>query len=254
MIKQLLVSLLCIAAFAQQPTQAPAGAGRPVTIVLAGDSTVAVGGGWGPGFCKVLTPNVTCLDVALNGRSSKSFIDEGAWAKALALHGDYYLIQFGHNDQKPDPARHTDADGSFRTYLAKYVADVRAIGAVPVLVTSLSRRTYKQGKVIEDLHDYAAATRAVGAQQGVAVIDLNALSTTLLNHLTQAEADQYDATGHEDQKAENAGPAKLDRTHLNPLGQALFGRIVAEELARKRPELLPDLLPDAAVKPNAPGS
>ena len=56
-----------------------------------------------------MTPNVTCIDVALNGRSSKSFVDEGAWKKALALHGDYYLIQFGHNDQKDDAARHTDA-------------------------------------------------------------------------------------------------------------------------------------------------
>ena len=119
------------------------GQARPVKIVLVGDSTVATGGGWGPGFCKVMTPNVTCVDLALNGRSSKSFIDEGAWAKALAEKGDYYLIQFGHNDQKPDAARHTDADGSFQEYLRRYVADVRRIGAVPVLVTSLSRRTYQ---------------------------------------------------------------------------------------------------------------
>src|SRR5205085_113232 len=85
--------------------------GGPVKIVLVGDSTVATGGGWGPGFCVVMTPNVTCIDDALNGRSTKSFIDEGAWKNALAEHGDYYLIQFGHNDQKPDPARHTDAQG-----------------------------------------------------------------------------------------------------------------------------------------------
>ena len=75
--------------------------GGPVKIVLVGDSTVATGGGWGPGFCKVMTPNVTCVDLALNGRSTKSFVDEGAWDKALAEKGDYYLIQFGHNDQKP---------------------------------------------------------------------------------------------------------------------------------------------------------
>ncbi len=76
--------------------------GAPVKIVLVGDSTVAPEGGWGPGFCADLTPNVACIDDALNGRSSKSFIDEGAWKKALAEHGDYYLIQFGHNDEKPD--------------------------------------------------------------------------------------------------------------------------------------------------------
>ena len=64
--------------------------GAPVKIVLVGDSTVATGGGWGPGFCATLTPNVTCVDLALNGRSTKSFIDEGAWTKALAEKGDYY--------------------------------------------------------------------------------------------------------------------------------------------------------------------
>src|ERR1700712_2239995 len=87
--------------------------GAPMKIVLVGDSTVALEGGWGPGFCAVMTPNVTCIDQALNGRSTKSFIDEGAWKKALAEKGNYYLIQFGHNDQKPDVARHTDAEGSF---------------------------------------------------------------------------------------------------------------------------------------------
>ena len=86
-------------------------AGGPVKIVLVGDSTVATGGGWGPGFCAVMTPNVTCIDDAMNGRSSKSFIDEGAWKKALAEKGDYYFIQWGHNDQKTDAARHTDAEG-----------------------------------------------------------------------------------------------------------------------------------------------
>lgn len=267
MVKGFLLSVLCAAGLAQSGLQ-PAAVGRPmsagatkiaaggqVKIVLVGDSTVATGGGWGPGFCKVMTPNVTCVDVALNGRSAKSFIDEGAWTKALALHGDYYLIQFGHNDQKADAARHTDADGSFRTYLQKYVADVRAMSAVPVLVTSLSRRTYKDGKVVEDLHDYAAATKAVGEREGVAVVDLNALSTALLNGMTQAEADQYDATGHVDAKVENAGPAKdvkLDRTHLNALGQAVFGRMVADELARRQVELRPDVNGGAAGEGVAP--
>jgi lysophospholipase L1-like esterase len=125
--------------------------GGPVKIVLVGDSTVATGGGWGPGFCAVMTPSVTCIDDALNGRSSKSFIDEGAWKKALAEKGDYYFIQFGHNDQKTDEARHTDAEGSFKDYLQRYISDVQAMGAVPVLVTSLSRRTFKDGKVVEDL-------------------------------------------------------------------------------------------------------
>jgi lysophospholipase L1-like esterase len=223
-----------------------------VKIVLVGDSTVATGGGWGPGFCKVMTPNVTCVDLALNGRSSKSFIDEGAWTKALAEKGDYYFIQFGHNDQKTDAARHTDADGSFQTYLKRYVADVRAIGAVPVLVTSLSRRTYKNGKVVEDLKDYAAATKKVGAEEDITVVDLNGLSTALLNHMTQEQADEFDAVGSPDAAAENKGAVKLDRTHLNPHGQEVFGRMVADAMVRTLVELGPDVKGEASGKSVVP--
>jgi lysophospholipase L1-like esterase len=208
-----------------------------VKIVLVGDSTVATGGGWGPGFCAVMTPNVTCLDDAINGRSSKSFIAEGAWTKALAEKGNYYLIQFGHNDMKGKGAdRETDPDTTFAANLRKYIADARAIGAQPVLVTSLSRRTLKDGAVVEDLKDYAESTRKVGVAEHVSVIDLNAISTAMLNHMTQAEADRFNAADQEKERLA-VGKSATDRTHLNPMGQKTFGRIVAEELAKKQPEL-----------------
>ena len=69
-----------------------------VKIVLVGDSTVDDQGGWGTGFHSSLSPEVQVTNLALNGRSSKSFRDEGAWAPALAAKPDYILIQFGHND------------------------------------------------------------------------------------------------------------------------------------------------------------
>ena len=221
--------------------------GGPVKVVLVGDSTVATGGGWGPGLCKVMTPNVTCVDLALNGRSTKSFVDEGAWAKALEEKGDYYLIQFGHNDQKPAEKLHTDAEGSFQTYLKRYIADVRAIGGVPVLVTSLSRRTMVDGKVKEDLKTYAEATRRVGMEEGITVVDLNSMSTALLNHMTQAQADEFNAVGHEDARAEQS-KAAVDRTHLNPHGQEVFGRMVADALVRTQVELGPDVKGEAVGK------
>ncbi len=216
--------------------------GAPVKIVLVGDSTVATGGGWGPGFCAVMTPNVTCIDDALNGRSSKSFLDEGAWKKALAEKGDYYLIQFGHNDMKgKGPARETDPDTTFAANLRKYVEDTRAIGAVPVLVTSLSRRTYRDGKVVEDLNAYAAATRRVGMEEGITVIDLNGISTAMLNRMTQEQADKFDAVGQAKERTA-ANKSTTDRTHLNPMGQKVFGRIVADTLVRTQVELGPDVI------------
>ncbi|RXH55153.1 GDSL-type esterase/lipase family protein [Granulicella sibirica] len=220
--------------------------GAPITIVLVGDSTVATEGGWGPGFCAVMTPQVTCIDDALNGRSSKSFIDEGAWKKALGDHGDYYLIQFGHNDQPgKGPERETDPETTFPANLRRYVADVRATGAVPVLVTSLSRRNYKNGMLVQDLKAYAAATRLVAQEDGVALVDLNALSTQVLVKMTQEQADGFDAATHTDAQAEAAASgnkAPLDRTHLNPGAQRFFGRMVAGDLVRSLPELGPDVV------------
>ena len=239
--------------------------GGPVKIVLVGDSTVATGGGWGPGFCAVMTPNVTCIDDALNGRTTKSFIDQGAWQKALDKHGDYYLIQFGHNDQKPAANLPVPA---FEAYLQRYIDDVRAIGAVPVLVTSLSRRTFRDGKVVEDLTDYVNATREVGAKNDITVIELNAISTRMLDGMTQEQADRFDknadpetgkivATAAADNVTATASgvdrPAAataLDRTHLNPYGQKVFGRIVADQLVRTLVELGPDVVGEP-VKPAA---
>jgi lysophospholipase L1-like esterase len=238
-----------------------------VKIVLVGDSTVATGGGWGPGFCADFSPRVTCVDDALNGRSSKSFIDEGAWKKALDEHGDYYLIQFGHNDQKPNPALHTDPDTTFAANLRRYIADVRAIGAVPVLVTSLSRRNYKDSVLVEDLTAYADATRKVGADEYITVIDLNQLSVATLKRMTQEQADKFDKGVDPDTGAAVATPAStpepdsgdaapLDRTHLNPYGQKVFGRMVADAIVKTQVELGPDLIGvpggPTTVRPDGP--
>jgi lysophospholipase L1-like esterase len=216
--------------------------GGPVKIVLVGDSTVNAEGGWGKGFCSVLTSNVTCVNDALNGRSSKSFIDEGAWKKALADRGDYYLIQFGHNDMKgKGPERETDPETTYAANIRRYIRDARAIGAVPVVVTSLSRRNYKDGVLVQDLKDYADAAKRVGMEENVTVIDLNAISVKMLEGMTQAQADEFDATGHTDERAEN-GKNRVDRTHLNEKGQMLFGRIIADTLIRTQVELGGDVI------------
>ena len=232
--------------------------GGRAQIVLVGDSTVAIGGGWGPGFCADFTLKITCVDDALNGRSSKSFIDEGAWQKALDKKGDYYLIQFGHNDQKTIPSLHTDADTTFAANLHRYIADVRAIGAVPVLVTSLSRRTYKDGVLVEDLTPYVEAAKKVAADEYITCIDLNQMSVAMLKRMTQEQADKFDKgvdpeTGKAAEVQEGStaqvaaalnsgGTIALDRTHLNPYGQKVFGRMVADAIVKTQVELGPDLI------------
>ncbi|HEX4038265.1 MAG TPA: pectinesterase family protein [Acidobacteriaceae bacterium] len=225
-----------------------AGRGAPFSIVLVGDSTVATEGGWGPGFCATLTPNVSCIDDALNGRSTKSYIDEGAWKKALAEKGQYYFIQFGHNDQKPNPRVHADADTTYSDNLRFFIREVRTQGAVPILVTPLSRRNYRDGTLIMDdgLGDYAAAMRRVAAEEHVTLIDLYSLSTKYLSGMTQAEADRFDMIDHPDAKAEGGGADKPDRTHLNAEGKAVFGRMMADAVIRSEGKLRPDVMPAGA--------
>jgi lysophospholipase L1-like esterase len=220
--------------------------GAPVRIVLVGDSTVALGGGWGASFCSLLTPNVECINAAKNGRSSKSYYDEGLWKNALEQKPDYVLIQFGHNDMPgKGPERETDPETTYSANLRRYIAEARAANARPVLVTSLSRRTYKDGKLVQDLTAYANAAKHVAAEENVPLIDLNTASVKLLETMTQEQADQFDAEAHPD-AAGNKGP---DRTHLNPAGAAVFARMVADDLAKSCVELGPDIKGAAAGKP-----
>jgi lysophospholipase L1-like esterase len=215
--------------------------GARLRIVLVGDSTVNVGGGWGPGFCALAEPNVDCVNMARNGRSSKSYLDEGVWTEALAQHGDYVFLQFGHNDQPGKGAkRETDPETTYAANMRRYITEARAAGAHPIVVTSLSRRNYKDGKLVEDLTAYAKAAKRVAEEENVPCIDLNASSTRFLRALTQAQADRFDANTHPD--ATGKGP---DRTHINPEGSTLFGSMVINDLVRLVPELLPSFKPTA---------
>lgn len=216
--------------------------GEPFKIVLVGDSTVATEGGWGPGFCATLTPNVTCVHDARNGRSTKSFIDEGLWTKALDERGQYYFIQFGHNDQKPNPELHADPDTGYADNLRRYVADVRAMGGIPIIVSPLSRRNYKDERLVDDgLKEYAAAAGRVADDEHVAFVSLFELSQHYLSAMTQAQADELDAVTHPDAKAENGSATKPDRTHLNEKGKTVFGRMIADNVIRTEVELGPNV-------------
>ena len=201
-----------------------------VRIVLVGDSTVTDEIGWGGGFKQRVVDRADCINLARNGRSSKSFIAEGHWAKALEAKADYVLIQFGHNDMPgKGPERETDPKTTYRAYLARYVDEARAAGTIPIIVTSITRRLFGQdGEIHSDLGDYVAAARAVAAEKGVAVIDLHARSVELLDRMGPAAAAAFNIA-----KADNTP----DTTHLSTLASTAFGAIVADELMRLVPAL-----------------
>ena len=204
---------------------------QPVRIVLVGDSTVNDQGGWGPGLRASFGPDVEVINLARNGRSSKSFRDEGAWTPALAGHPDYVLIQFGHNDGPgKGPERETDPATTYRENMARYIDDTRAAGAEPVLVTSIVRRVFTaEGKIRRDsLAPYVEAVRALAAEKNAALIDLYSLT------LAQAESLGPDGCAEIDGRDKDG---KRDRTHLGPKGRQEIGAMAARELVRVVPEL-----------------
>jgi pectinesterase len=201
-----------------------------VRVVLVGDSTVAEDSGWGPGLRHLATGGVEVVNMAANGRSSKSFIDEGLWAKALEKRGHYYLIQFGHNDEPgKGPERETDPKTTYRAFMARYVDESRAIGAKPVLITSLVRRLFKDDGTIRTTQTpYVDAVRALAAERQVPLVDLHAISLADAEHVGD---DVWADLSPRDDKGQ------VDRTHLNAKGSDVVGRMVAEALVKAAPEL-----------------
>jgi PelA/Pel-15E family pectate lyase len=207
-----------------------------VRFGLVGDSTVTDDIGWGLGFRARLTSHSTIVNLALNGRSSRSFIDEGHWRAALTQGADVILIQFGHNDMPgKGPERETDPAITYRTFLARYIDEARAADAVPVIVTSLTRRNFNAaGEITSDLDAYVDAAKAVAAEKGAAVVDLHAAGIALLNRLGPKSGENFGILKDD---------GSLDKTHLSKDGSTAFGGLVADELRRVMPALVPYITP-----------
>ncbi|HTZ21086.1 MAG TPA: glycosyl hydrolase family 28 protein [Opitutaceae bacterium] len=230
----------------------------PVKIILVGDSTVTDQAGWGLGFKQFLTGGAQCTNTAMGGRSSMSFRQEGRWEKALALHGDYYLIQFGHNNESGKPGRSTDMP-TFVADMTHYVDEARAAGAKPILVTPLVRRQFDKAddhKINSSLAPYAEEVRKIAAAKGVPLVDLHARSQALCERLGRVGCLAFSPLKTVD------GKSVPDGTHLDAKGSVLFARLVVEELRRVAPELgavlraepvaTGDIEPRGAADPIAP--
>ncbi|MGE7204303.1 rhamnogalacturonan acetylesterase [Sphingomonas sp. NPDC019816] len=182
------------------------------TLFLLGDSTVTdqpaePAASWGQMLPVFLSPDIAVANHAESGETLKSFLTELRLDKVLASAkpGDFAMIQFGHNDQKVQwPQTHADAATTYPAYLRTYIAELRHRGVTPILVTSPERRQWTaDGHIRPTLGDYPAAVRAVGTEERVPVIDLNADSVRFYEALGPARAplafnDQgRDATHHD---------------------------------------------------------
>jgi lysophospholipase L1-like esterase len=210
----------------------------PLKIVLAGDSTVATNlnppkdrpelAGWGQMLGEFL-PKATVVNHARSGTSTKSFRELGLWDRVLKEKGQWVLMQFGHNDQKTgDPKRYTDPATTYRDNLRAFIREVRAYGGKPVLVTSVSRRNFVEGKLTTILTPYVEAAQAVGKEMEVPVIDLHRASFALFQQMGEKFCQMY-------------GPGVQDKSHFSHEGARMMARLVAEGLQREVPELRPHL-------------
>ena len=235
------VSALLIQGCVSSPRVVDAAPTHKIKIVLVGDSTVQDSSGWGLGFKQFLDTNkVELINTARGGRSSMSFMREGRWTNALALKGDYYLIQFGHNNEPGKPGRSTDM-ATYVSNMTQYVDDTLAIGAKPILVTPLTRRKWDKenpGKIKSSLAPYAEEVRKIAAAKNVPLVDLQARSIELCETLGREKCYEFSPVKTVD------GTNTFDGTHLKPNGSVMFARLVVDELRNNAPELAPVLRAD----------
>ena len=240
------------------------------TIFMIGDSTMAnkpLDGdnperGWGqmlPGF---FTEDIRVDNHARNGRSSKSFIDEGLWeqVRTQIRKGDYVFIQFGHNDEKPKPDRHTDPGTTFDANLRRFVEETRAKGGIPVLFNSIVRRNFfhnpnavtdddlrrekvegtaLEGDSLIDTHGaYLESPRRVAAELDVPFVDLNRLTHDLVQGMGREASKSLFCWVPANTYA--ACPkGRQDNTHLNIYGARRVARLAVNALAEAVPTLKP---------------
>jgi len=224
-----------------------------IDVYMIGDSTMAdkpnpetnPERGWGQLFPQFFDDQVAVHNFAVNGRSTKSFIDEGKWGAVLGKlkAGDYVFVQFGHNDEKSeDTTRYTDPRTTFRRNLEGFVADARSKGAIPVLFTPIVRRKWDARGNLEDTHGaYPTAVRDVAKGLGVPLIDLQALTENLVR-AAGAEGSKrlyvWVAPGESKMYPEG----RQDDTHLSVLGASNVARLAASALRETSLPLAPHVL------------
>lgn len=217
-------------------------------VFLAGDSTVAnkpyregnPEKGWGQVLPLYFNDGVVVDNHAVNGRSTKSFIDEGKWDSLISMvkPGDYVFIEFGHNDAKiSDSTRYAAADGAYSDNLRRFVADIRAKEATPVLLSPIMRRRFDDKGVFYDTHGgYPDAVRSVADELDVVLIDLHKSTQTMLVSFGEEASKKLFLHVDTNEYAHLDKPI-IDDTHLSAYGAFKVADMLAAAIKRELPEL-----------------
>lgn len=223
------------------------------TVYLAGDSTVVdqdkePWAAWGQILPRFFGPKVAIANHAESGETIRSFETERRWEKIFSTirSGDYLMLQFAHNDQKPGRG-YVPAATEYTALVEKYVAKARALGTHPILVTSMNRRTFDaEGKITDSLAPYPQTLRNIAEQQKLPLVDLNAMSRILWETMgpegTLKAFVHYPANTFPGQTEE-----LKDNTHFNSYGAYELARCVVQSLRDQRVPLASLLRPGITV-------
>ena len=218
---------------------------QPVTVWLAGDSTMAQKQpdkrpetGWGEALQPCFdSTEVRVANRAMNGRSTRSFVAEGRWrAIADSLQpGDYVFVQFGHNDEKVGTGNYSSPD-DYRANLVRFVDEVRAKGAHPVLFTPVVRRRFDGERLVDTHGRYPDAARAAARERDVPLVDMTRASAELVERMGPDSSRALWL--HLEPGAHANYPAGVrDDTHFNPRGAQRMAGLAIDAMRALRLDL-----------------
>jgi len=201
----------CVAAIEITQVEVP-------TLFILGDSTVCdqptePWNSWGQMLPRFFKPEIAVANHAESGETIAGALSAHRFGKVFSLMkaGDYLFVQFGHNDMKD---KQPDAPQKYKARLRQVIAQTRACGGTPVVVTSMER---KNGISHPTLAGYPAAAREIATQEKCALIDLNTTSVVF-----------YQALGT------NLGRAFQDGTHHNNYGSYELAKCVVEGIRQSQ--------------------
>lgn len=231
---------------------------KPIKIFLAGDSTMADKDkkaypetGWGMVLPSYFNDDVVIENHARNGRSTRTFISEGRWDFMLERvgKGDFVVIQFGHNDQSQKKVDRYTPPEDYKNNLKKFITDVRAKGATPILCTPVERRKFDSNGNFVDQHGiYPNLVREVAKSEKVQLIDMQHTSMDFLIGAGVEGSIQY-FLHVKPGECEKHPDGKEDNTHFKPAGAMEMARLFVEGLTELNIEpLVKNLKPNSEIK------
>jgi lysophospholipase L1-like esterase len=235
--KAILACGLILISFAPAP--------RKITVYLIGDSTIAnketkayPETGWGMPFRYFFDSTVTVDNRARNGRSTRTFISEKLWQPVSdnLKEGDYVFIQFGHNDESKEKTDRYTPPVDYKKNLVFFISETRSKKAIPILITPVSRRKFKNGKPQETHIEYSRLVTEVAGEQHTPLIDLDVMSRDLYARFGEENSKllflQVEPGEHP-----NYPDGRVDNTHFSELGARKIAQLVLDEIKKQKLEL-----------------